>query len=282
MSGTNSELARFFPIANEGAEVRAIAEWVHSGGTSQLEGFRPRSHVVVTWDEVSRAIVAAVASECVVTDHLPTSTGALDQVTIIGDDPRGLDVLFAAQQRGCAVTVISAPDSPLVSERSHPTMAAPHIPFAEEWSVARTVATLAAVTSRDPMVGEELAVISRLVDEEIAACHPDRDEVTNPARALARTCAAAIPVHVGEPRLTHLLAEISIAHGVPALATTTSRASAFHTDDVALSIVDWSDGATGEAPNGEDTSHLSSAAQNIVTTLRYATRVAAATVMEVL
>ncbi|EEI28343.1 hypothetical protein [Corynebacterium glucuronolyticum] len=282
MSGTTSELARFFPIANEGAEVRSVAGWVRDGGTRQLSGFRPRAHIVVTWDEVSRAIAEAVAGECVVTDHLPTSAGALDQVTIIGDDPRALEIMFAAQQRGCAVTVIAAPDSPLVSEHARTTMVPPHIPFAEDMSVARTLATLVAVTSPVATVAEELTVLSTLVDEEVVACHPDREEVTNPARTLARTCTQGIPVHVGPARLTRLLAEISIARGVPALSATARQASAFQTNDVALSIVDWSDGDTGNGPEAEDLPAAGSPAVDIVTTLRCATRVAAATVMEVL
>lgn len=301
MSATTSELAAYFPLANEGAEVRAVANWVRDGGTRQLEGFTPRAHVVVAWDELSLATVEAVTRDVVITDSLPHYVGALDQVTIVGEHPTAPAILAAAEARGCAVTVIAGPESSLVNGRSSQTKVPPHIPFAEDFSVARVAVTVAAVTGSTRDVGavaEELTVTSELVDEEIAVCHPDRDAVTNPARILARQVRDGVSVHVGPPRLTRLLSEILISRSVPAVSATSGQAEAMRAGDVALNIVEWWGDDPGsqsrqpsrpwatdrdpESHHGPEGYHGPvSSTTDLATTLRYATRVAAATVMGV-
>ena len=84
------ETVRFFDVAHEGAQLRAVA-----GALPQIErlrGMQPRSLVVVATDQLAAAAARAAVALCeplalpvIVADQLPAYVGPLDVVLIVGE-----------------------------------------------------------------------------------------------------------------------------------------------------------------------------------------------------
>ena len=280
-----AEVRRFFSLAQEGAQVRAVATWVRDGSLDSLAGFSPRALVIVAVDRLTRAAVDMVLSlnpaipfpACVV-DTVPSFIGPLDIVVIAGeclDIERIQQAAERAVQVGAATVVIAAADLPLPDEVLRPE----EIPFGADYSVAKIAATLAAVLSGP---GEHTAVmveqLARELDDEIAAVHPERGIEINAARQLAELYTRGPIAHAGMPPLTRLLAEQWLHSGwvsavVPAQLSVDTAAA----PDVAWTTIGWD----GSAGRGIEQTVDSDGASDLARALRYYIRAAAAPVMEV-
>lgn len=191
------EQARFFDIAHEGAQLRALA----AAATSlheYLGDLRPRSVVVLATDQVAAAAATAVAharqaaAPCpvVIARRLPAYVGALDIVVTVGEAAEcawASRAMLAAQQRGAA-TVFAGPPGPLADDVADDACSLPALPDVTGPSPARAVGAGWLVLGGDPKVMEAAA---SAVDTELAACAPERSADTNPARQLADFAARA-------------------------------------------------------------------------------------------
>ncbi|WP_336884556.1 hypothetical protein [Corynebacterium pilosum] len=119
------ETVRFFDVAHEGAQLRAIAGRLQ-GKFEQLRGLNPRSVVIVGTDQIARAAARYVVQlrsplRCpvVVVDTLPAYLGALDVVIMVGDAADNDDFsrdIISAGQRG-ATTIFAGPaQGPLIDD----------------------------------------------------------------------------------------------------------------------------------------------------------------------
>lgn len=217
------ETVRFFDIAHEGAQVRAIIDAL--APLAQLHGLNPRSLVVLATDQIARAAARAVTQvreplplPVVVTDTLPGYVGALDVVVVVGDAADREDDLRAlttAAQRG-AETVLAGPArGPIVDEAPRSTVVVPALPTAMGPSPARTIAVVAAVldvlTAREldvEAVAQRYRVLADELDAELTAVSPERDEDVNAARQLRAFIRDARVVHTGVTRHGAALAEL--------------------------------------------------------------------------
>ncbi|WP_284523147.1 hypothetical protein [Corynebacterium aquatimens] len=224
------ETVRFFDVAHEGAQLRAVAQAV--GRLERLRGLNPRSVVVVGTDQIARAAARAVAClrtpldlPLVVTEALPTYVGPLDVVLMVGDaaareaDARGL---ATAASRG-AETILAGPArGPLIDDAPKPTTILPALPTAAGASPARTMAAVAAVldalTGDGDVIAGQLEVLAEEVDAELTALSPERDESVNPAHQLRAFAADARVIHTGLSRcgraIAPLIAELWSARGL--------------------------------------------------------------------
>ena len=216
------ETVRFFDIAHEGAQVRAIIDALPS--LANLRGMQPRSVIVVATDQVARAAARAVAQvraplplPVVVTDTLPGYVGALDVVVMVGDAAareRDVRALLTAAQRG-AETVLAGPArGPIVDEAPASTVIVPALPTTMGPSPARTIAVLSAVLDAlDPRaaaeaLAERFRMLADELDAELTAVSPERAEDVNAARQLRAFARDARVVHSGTTRHGLALAEL--------------------------------------------------------------------------
>ncbi|WP_151641521.1 hypothetical protein [Corynebacterium sp. 11A] len=195
-----------FDLSHEGAQIRAIASAVREG-TLELS-ISPRAIIVVAPDYLNRCVVraglallpsAGVPVVCV--PALPRYAGAMDVVIISADEahePQAYAAASTAHARGC-VSILLSPFASYTAEETGVT-GVPALPSVTQNSPARTIAALAAAVLGLRMdaagVADTLDSIADEVDEELAACHPDRDSVVNPARSLAEYVQGSPVVHV--------------------------------------------------------------------------------------
>ncbi|MCP1387973.1 hypothetical protein M5J20_07190 [Corynebacterium sp. TA-R-1] len=224
------ETVRFFDVAHEGAQLRAIAQAAQR--LSHLRGMQPRSVVVLGTDQIALAAARALVAvrtplelPVLVTDALPSYVGPLDVVLVVGDaaareqDARGL---AAAAGRG-AETVLAGPArGPLLDDAPSSTTILPALPTAAGASPARTIAAVAAVldalTGDPDVIAGQLEVLAEEVDAELTSLSPERDASVNPARQLRAFAADARVLHSGTTRcgraIAQLVAEIWSARGL--------------------------------------------------------------------
>ncbi len=225
------ESVRFFDVAHEGAQLRAVGEI--TGELSRLHGLNPRSVVVVGIDQIARAAARAVVAlrspltlPVLVTDAVPSYVGPLDVVLVVGDaatreeDLRGL---VTAAARG-AETVLAGPSrGPLLDDAPATTIVLPALPTAAGPSPARTIASttvvLDALAGDTDVISQELKVLADEVDAELTSLSPERDAPMNPARQLREFVADSRVVHSGTTRcgaaVAALIAELWSARGIP-------------------------------------------------------------------
>lgn len=225
------EAVRFFDVAHEGAQLRAIGEAAEALGG--LRGMGPRSVAVVGTDQISlaaaRAYVAArgpLQLPVVVGEAVPSYVGPLDVVLFVGDtaareeDLRGL---ITAAGRG-AETVLAGPArGPLIDDAPSSTTILPALPTAAGPSPARAAAATGAVLAaldRDPaVIAEQLGLFAEEVNDELVSLSPERDESVNPARQLREFASQARVLHSGAGRygaaVAGLAAELWSARGLP-------------------------------------------------------------------
>lgn len=222
------ETVRFFDIAHEGAQVRAIIDALPS--LTRLHGLNPRSLVVLATDHIARAAARAVVQvraplplPVVVTDELPSYVGALDVVVVVGDaaarerDVRGLTTAAA---RG-AETVLAGPArGPIVDEAPRSTTLVPALPTTMGPSPARTIAVVAAVLDaiaargdagdgvHTDALAERYRVLADELDAELSAVSPEREEDVNAARQLRAFVRDAHVLHSGTTPHGLALAEL--------------------------------------------------------------------------
>lgn len=206
------ETVRFFDVAHEGGQVRAVASI--AGELGGLRGLTPRSLVVVGTDQVSRAAARAAVKlrdplplPVVVTATLPDYVGPLDVILVVGscaDDERtGRDsrALLTAAARG-AETILAGPARGAILEDAPAgVVKAPTLPTADGASPLRAMALvwalLDALVQPPEIVGEFLTALADEVDSELEALSPQRDESVNAARQLRAFAEGTHVLHTG-------------------------------------------------------------------------------------
>ncbi|MCK7637699.1 hypothetical protein [Corynebacterium pygosceleis] len=197
-SAYDTDAVRFFDVAHEGAQVRAVAGAVGNGDLDALVGIRPRSVVIVAGDLVSEraahlalALRSPLRQPMLVTDVLPSYVGPLDVVIIASghaDDPVRARAMSSAVDRGCPTVLIAPGRGPLAGDAPGRVAVIPEPPTVQATSPARVTATVDAVLDlleQDrTLVVESLHRVADEIDAELVALRPERDELVNPAREL--------------------------------------------------------------------------------------------------
>lgn len=201
------ETVRFFDVAHEGAQLRAVA-----GALPQIErlrGMQPRSLVVIATDQLAAAAARAAVSlheplelPVTIADQLPAYVGPLDVVLIVGEratresDSRGL---ITAAGRGAEVVLAGPARGPLLDDALATTTTIPALPTASGSSPARTIAAVTAVydviTSSGGDTAARLEAVAEQVDSDLTALSPEREASVNPARQLRAFVADSLVVH---------------------------------------------------------------------------------------
>ena len=199
----------FYDIAHEGAQVRAIASALtasleqESGqepGLASLSGIRARSIIVLCADDLSArcaqlaaTLIEPMPAPIVITHSLPGYIGALDVLIVLSEKNDDIQVAKAISQavsRGVPTVVVVPGGSVMAAEAPRGAIVVPPVPNTLGPSPIRLVVaviSLLEIADFDPLL-----VIQRLndwadrIDEELAACSPERDEMVNPARQLAQ------------------------------------------------------------------------------------------------
>lgn len=214
----------FYDIAHEGAQIRAVAGAVAEGAFARLAGKRPRSVVILATDAVSRAsarlavtLRSPLTLPVVVDTSLPSYVGPLDVVVSVtekGDDYELGRALSVASTRGCEIIFAGLGEGPLAEQVADTdAVVVPHLPNTEGVSPLRTLATVLAVIDclggECDIIGQELFDLADEVDAELNACSPERDDLVNPARALAQLGPRI--VHTGHEPVGMAIAPIAAA-----------------------------------------------------------------------
>jgi hypothetical protein len=220
MSDYDPMAVAFYDIAHEGAQVRAIASALSlslerlssepevgaAPGLASLAGVRARSIIILCADDLSArcAQLAAALMEptpvpIVIAHSLPGYIGALDVLVVLSEKSEELQVSKAISQavsRGVPTVVVAPADAAIVAEAPRNAIIVPPVPNTLGPSPTRLVVAVVAlleIADFDPLL-----VIQRLndwaerIDEELAACSPERDELVNPARQLAQLSGVVI------------------------------------------------------------------------------------------
>ncbi|MEH0146487.1 hypothetical protein V6D40_02255 [Corynebacterium sp. Q4381] len=223
------ETVRFFDVAHEGAQLRAVA-----GALPQIErlgGIEPRSLVVIATDQLAAAVARAAVALCephklpvCVADQLPAYVGPLDVVLIVGEratresDSRAL---ITASGRGAEVLLAGPARGPLLNDAPATTTTIPALPTAAGPSPARTIAAVTAVY--DVIAGSgadaaaRLEAIAEQVDSDLAALSPEREESVNPARQLRAFAADSLVAH-SAAEVDGLVGSTAVGRAVAAVA----------------------------------------------------------------
>ncbi len=229
-SGYDRETVRFFDVAHEGAQVRAVA-----GSIDKLTGLRnlqPRSLVILTRDMLADASARFVTSvrtplrlPVVVTTSLPTYVGALDLVVGIGDrgdDPELARDLITADRRGATTVLVGPARGPIVEDVAPGTIQVTALPTAAGASPARTICSVSTVLDLleedEQLVAQRLEVIADELDEDATQLSPERDILVNPARQLRTFIDGSRLLHTGVGPIAEaaakLIATIFTARGL--------------------------------------------------------------------
>lgn len=253
------ETVRFFDVAHEGAQLRAV------GGAApqlkRLRGMQPRSLVVVGTDQIARAAARACVAlqgpldlPVVVADSLPAYVGPLDVVLFTGDagsreaDLRGL---LSAAGRGSETVLAGPARGLLLDDAPAATTVIPALPTSAGPSPARTLAAvgavLASLTHDAAVIAEQCDLLADAVDEELASLSPERDAAVNPARQLREFAEGARVLHSGAgptgAAVAELAAHLWSARGIPS--------GYVHPEELALALED----AGGTAAASRDLFH---------------------------
>jgi hypothetical protein len=262
MAMTNSydpETVRYFDIAHEGAQIRAIAQALPEIEKA-VSGIDPRSVIILATDQVSRACAEFITSAptpasgravtgrwpVAVASALPGYVGALDVVIVVGE--RGecdwaSQALITAHNRGATCVYAGPAEGPLAGDVPQSELQIPALPGVEGLSPARVIATIYAVlalanrgAARNPELAGVLMDWAAAVDHELENLSPARGADINPGRELARFVAGAWSIHsgLGQPhspegtptlgqRIGHVAAALWSAHGIPAAAVDTAQ-----------------------------------------------------------
>lgn len=210
-SGYDRETVRFFDVAHEGAQIRAVAGALSE--LTRLRGASIRSVIIIAPDHLARvAAHFAVAQRSplripvVVTDALPAYVGALDVILALsdrGDDSRLAQGLITADRRGAATVLAGPYRGPLLEDTPGDTVVIPALPTVAGFSPSRVIAAVVALLDvleeGDVPVGDTLSALADNVDAELSVLSPERDESVNPGRQLRSFVEGARVVHTGEP-----------------------------------------------------------------------------------
>ncbi|QPK79683.1 hypothetical protein G7Y31_02965 [Corynebacterium lizhenjunii] len=213
----DAEMVRFFDVAHEGAQVRAVAAAVPALEAA-LYGSTPRAIVVLPTDHVARVCAQFVARTfaavpLVVADELPTFVGALDVVVVLGERAecdQTSQALLTAARRGAQCVAVVPGVGPLLADATSCATIIGALPTATAGSPARYISALEAICSAasQPAAVTQayLAGLASELDAEVEALGPDRDVSVNPARQLRDFAEDCLVFHTGAP-----LAEVAAA-----------------------------------------------------------------------
>ena len=207
-SAYDAETVRFFDVAHEGAQARALIPAVEPL-TRLLGDMRPRSIVVLPTDAVARACACFVAADqqsapVMIVSDLPKFLGSLDVFVVVGE--RAISevasrALSAAAQRGATTILIAPGRGPLLEDAPQDTFIMPGLPTAEGPSPARCIAGLqivcAALDQPAAITENYLVGIASELDEELEQLSPERSAEVNPARQLRDFVEGAHVIHTG-------------------------------------------------------------------------------------
>lgn len=225
-TAADGEKYRFFDVAHEGAQVRAVAGMVESGQLDRLQGLNPRSVIVVATDQVARAAAQAVVTlRCplrhaiVVTEALPSFFGALDVLVLVGEknSETAYQALRTAASRG-APTVLVGTEGPITDDAPRDTVAIPILPTMQGFSPARTISALSTVLDlleeTPDLIVPRLHSTAERIDVELEALSPERDLTVNPGRALRQHVEGARIVHTGNRAIADVVATVWTLKGL--------------------------------------------------------------------
>ncbi|WP_018296134.1 hypothetical protein [Corynebacterium lubricantis] len=225
------ETVRFFDVAHEGAQLRAIAGAMDR--FASLRGETPRSVVILVTDQIARAGARYVVNQrtplrypIVITDALPTFVGALDIVLVVGDVAENDEIsqaLIAATNRGAAVVLAGPARGPIIDDAPSSVIVIPPLPTSAGGSPMRTIGAVSVLLDSledDPhILAQRLDDFANELDEEIQQLSPERDETVNPARQLRYYVSGARVIHTAfrQPGLAvaELVATLWSARGIP-------------------------------------------------------------------
>lgn len=233
----NRETVKFYDVAHEGAQIRAVAGAIPE--LRGLYGLQPRSLVVIATDQVADASARFVArmrsplrAPLVITDSLPSYVGALDIVMVLGDradDPETSLGLIGADRRGATTILVGPPRGPILEDAPDDTIVIPALPTVYGASPARSIAALSTVLDlleeNPDLVAQRLSDTADCVNEELEQLSPERDSMVNPGRQLREYADRARVIHTGRGRPGFAVAELmsvvwslkGLASGVAAL-----------------------------------------------------------------
>ena len=214
------ETVRFFDVAHEGAQVRAVSGVVER--LAELRGRQPRSIVVVATDHIALASARFAAATraplrmpLVVCDRMPGYIGPLDVVLAVGDradDSITAQALITAANRGATTVFVGPPRGPILDDLPGDCLVVPSLPTAAGASPARTVTAVGALLDaleEDPhLITERLTKLAEDIDDEAAQLSPERGEVVNLGRQLHAWADGARVLHTGVDRDWTAVAEL--------------------------------------------------------------------------
>lgn len=241
------ETVRFFDIAHEGAQIRAIAQALPTL-VAKTQELNPRSIVVLATDQVTRTcaefIVSAFPGLCrvpvVIAASAPAYVGALDVVVLVGERTQcdwASQALLSAARRGATCIYAGPSSGPLFEDVSDSAFVIPALPGVEGLSPARALVTLYALlasvggTHQSEELSAALEQWAQAVDSELESLSPARDSDINPGRQLAEFISNSWSVHSCETNpyepetavpvgqaIGSVAATLWATHGLPATA----------------------------------------------------------------
>lgn len=219
-SSYDRETVKFYDVAHEGAQIRAVAGAIPA--LRELYGLQPRSLVVIATDQVADASARFVSRmrtplrvPLVITDSLPSYVGALDIVIILGDradDPDVSQSMISADRRGATTILVGPPRGPILEDAPRDTIVIPALPTVYGASPARSITAVGTVLDlleeNPDLVSQRLSDIADCVDEELEQLSPERDSMVNAGRQLREYIDMARVVHTGRGRPGFAIAEV--------------------------------------------------------------------------
>lgn len=219
-SGYDRETVRFFDVAHEGAQVRAVAGSIDD--LLRLRDIQPRSVIIITRDMLAEASARFVTElrtplrlPVVLTSALPAYVGALDLVIGIGergDDPELARDMITAERRGAITVFVGPARGPITEDIPEDTIQVTALPTAAGASPARFIAAVCTVLDLleedERLIVERLELIADELDEESAQLTPDRDILVNPARKLRTFIDASRLLHTGHGQVPEAAAKL--------------------------------------------------------------------------
>lgn len=221
MENLNEQRAQtlFFRAAAEGAHLRAAVAAEQEGLFARLS--RPRSVVLLTEDrraEVAAQVVVALAqgAKCPIVhaDRLPDYVGALDLVIFAIADPGSVRArdLAEASRRGAQAVLLDPGEGPVRAAAGSDTIVVSRPAFTNPSSfcgyLGVFVSVLAAAGISNIAPAAIVAEVAEAVDQEIAACAPQRDITVNPARQTAAWLMGRRKAWVGSSPLWRAMADL--------------------------------------------------------------------------
>ena len=222
--------------ATAGAQVRAAAAALDEGALDLVRGDdRPRTVIWVAGRgtaETAGTMLAATlggwsTAPIVIAAEAPPWIGALDVLTVAGDDPSDPALVGAAAsgvRRGARVVAAAPYEGPLRDTTAgRVAVMEPRLPVPDEFGLCRYLAAgLAALQSVDPKLRVDLAALADELDAEALRNSASREVFTNPAKALVERMSRRRVVLAGDCAATLALARhgcsvlLRIAHQVTA------------------------------------------------------------------